>query len=287
MLSLTDPERGTRQYFGKYSGEVMDHETDLPQANALRGDIRVKVPGILEEDGSGAARPLQVIAKPSFHPGFFFIPEVGEKVWVEFVAGEIDHPIWTGIWYPDDKSPGTIDDARPTRFQKVIRTASGHVVQLDDTSDNQAITVLHAVGAQVKIDKNGSVLVANQKGTFLFLNADAGETTLLDEHGNLLTFTKDAAVVSAKDGTSVQITAGVVAINAKDKIQLTAKDVILDSGTVSLGKGAALSAVVGEELLASLLTHTHGGPGSPPVFAPLLGPAPAGKGLSSSVKVAG
>lgn len=280
----------TRQYFGKYSGEVMDHDTDLPEENALRGDIRVSIPGILEEDEEGMPRPLQVIAKPSFHPGFFFIPEAGEKVWVEFVAGDVDHPIWTGIWYPDDRSPGTRTDERPTRFQKVIRTASGHVIQLDDTDGDESVNIVHTGGAQITIDKDGSMLLANETNAFLFMNAADGETTLSDEHGCFITLKADGAVVSSKDGTIVEVKEGKVQIIAKDAITLNAKDIVLESASVALGKGASEPAVLGNEFMQIFLAHTHGsamGPTSPPMpTPPLFGPAPVGKGLSNSVKVA-
>lgn len=284
--------RGTqlRQYFGKYTGEVLSHDEDLPSENALRGEIRVMVAGILEEDDSGAARQMRVIAKPCFLPGFFYIPEVGQKVWVEFVAGDIDYPIWTGMWYPDDQSPGTTTADRPTRFQKVIRTASGHVVQLDDTDGAEAITILHKGGAKFTVDKDGSVLMSSQKNAFLFMNAKAEETTLADSSGAFLTLKSDGAVVSAKDGTIVQVKDGVVQILASKTVTLSAQDIVLKSGSVSLGEGASQPAVLGTDLMNIFLAHTHAtalGPSGPPIpVPPLFAPGPVGKGLSNSVKVA-
>jgi hypothetical protein len=279
-----------RHYFGKYTGEVLSHDEDLPNENALRGEIRVKVPGILEEDDTGAARPMQVTAKPCFLPGFFYIPEVGQKVWVEFVAGDIDYPIWTGMWYPDDQSPGTIKADRPTRFQKVIRAASGHVVQLDDTAGAEAITILHKGGATFTIDKDGSVLMSSQKNAFLFMNAKAEETTLADSSGAFLTLKSDGAVVSAKDGTIVQVKDGVVQILASKTVTLSAQDIVLKGGTVSLGDGALQPAIVGNDFMTIFLAHTHatamGPSGGVLPVPPLLGQPPLGMGLSNSVKVA-
>jgi hypothetical protein len=291
MATLTCETRTTRQYFGKYSGQVLEFDDDLPKDAALRGEIRVMVPGILEEDAEGTPQPLTVVAKPSFLPGFFFIPEPGQTVWVEFVAGDIDFPIWTGMWYPDEKSPGTIDAARPTRFQKVVRTASGHVVQFDDTKDKETVTVLHKGGAKISIDDKGSLLLANQNNAFLFLNAKDGETTLSDEHGCFLTLKEDGAVIASKDGsTFVEIKDGKAKLVAKDAVQLIAKEVVLESGSIALGGGASQPAVLGNDLMQFLLGHVHAsamGPTSPPTpGVPLIfGPAPVGKGLSSVVKV--
>jgi type VI secretion system (T6SS) baseplate-like injector VgrG len=289
MPTQTAEERET-SYFGKYAGEVMDFDADLPDANALRGDIRVKVAAILEEDDDGNPRPLEVIAKPAFHPGFFYIPEPQDKVWVEFVAGNIDWPIWTGMWYPDGKSPGTTTGDSPTRFQKVIRTKSGHVVQLDDTDGDEHITVLHKSGAQLNIDKDGSVLVADTNSAFLFMNAKDKETTLSDSSGCLLTLKSDGAVVTSSDGTLVEVKNGTVSIVAKDAVALTAKDIVLKSSSVSLGDGASQPAVLGQDFMMIFNAHTHTtamGPSGPPnPIPPLFAPSPVGKGLSNSVKVA-
>jgi hypothetical protein len=289
MLIDTAEDRQTNQYFGKYSGEVMSFDA-LPEENAKRGEILAQVPGILEEDAEGNSRPLVVTAKPSFLPGFFFIPEEGHKVWVEFVAGNIDFPIWTGVWYPNDQTPLAAAGATPTRFQKVIRTASGHVVQLDDTEGSEAITVIHTSGAQLTIDKDGSVLVADKESTFLFMNAKDKQTTLADSSGCMLTLRSDGAVVAAKDGTLVEVKDGTVSIVAKDAVTLTAKDVLLKSASVTLGDGASQPAVLGMDFMTIFNAHTHGsamGPTTPPIPIPgnMFAPAPVGKGLSNSVKV--
>src|SRR4051812_15436231 len=94
---------GGTSYYGKYAGQVLQN-TKPQNANQHPGELLVEVPGILEEDPSGTgSRALQVIAKPSFAPGFFFIPEPNTPVWVEFVAGDVNQAIWTGIW----RAPGT------------------------------------------------------------------------------------------------------------------------------------------------------------------------------------
>lgn len=288
IATLACDEHRARQYYGKYSGEVLPFDDQLPEELARRGEIRVKVPGILEEDAEGESRPLEVTAKPSFLPGFFFVPEPGQKVWVEFVAGEIDFPIWTGMWYPDEKSPGTVEAKPPTRFQKVIRTASGHVVQLDDTEGKEAVRVLHAGGAQIAIDEKGSVLLANQKNAFLFMNAADGETTLSDEHGCFLTLKADGAIVASKDGsTFLEIKDGKAKLVAKDAVQLIAKEVVVESGSIALGSGATEPALLGDTFLKLFAAHTHpsamGPTGTP--LPPINALPPPVNGQSTVVKV--
>jgi hypothetical protein len=147
-------ERPSESYFGKYAGIVVDNGP--PQSGPHRGELLVRVPGLLEEDPSGKGnRPLEVTAAPSFLPGFFFVPDKGAQVWVEFVAGDINFPIWTGVWYPASAVPSALAGA-PTEQNKLIRTAAGHVIELDDTKGSEQITVKHGTsGFAVILDGKG------------------------------------------------------------------------------------------------------------------------------------
>ena len=176
-LSEESPRTGAVQkYFGKYPALVLDNE--VPQGEddygEHRGELRVEIPGLLEETADGQGQqPLQVWAKPCLPSGFFFVPEVADQVWVEFVEGDINTPVWTGVWYPRDASPQTEDDQAPTRFQKIIRTAGGHVVQLDDSEDEQKIVIKHMQGSLIRIDKEGHITIEHKDGFKIEMKADS------------------------------------------------------------------------------------------------------------------
>ena len=176
--------RGSRaapqRFYGKYPAIVMEEE---PEEDALaRGELLVQVPGILEENEDGSAQqPIEVIAKPCFPPGFFFIPEAETRVWVEFAAGDINSPIWTGVWYPDDLVTQTAFDEAPTRTQKIIRTAAGHVVQLDDTEDDEKIIVRHKLDSRITIDAEGHITIEHKDGMTIELTADNAIIITADE----------------------------------------------------------------------------------------------------------
>lgn len=166
-----DSQLAVQRYYGKYPAIVLDEE---PEEDALkRGELLVQVPGILEEteDGEGQ-QPIEVIAKPSFPAGFFFIPEPETRVWIEFAAGDINSPIWTGVWYADEAPPQTSDDEAPTRAQKIIRTAAGHVVQLDDTKDDEKIVVRHKLDSRITIDAQGHIVIEHKDGMTIEITAD-------------------------------------------------------------------------------------------------------------------
>ena len=157
-----------KKYYGKYPGVVLKNDA---QEGGHRGELMVEVYGVLEEspDGKGQ-RPIQVIAKPCFPPGFFFIPEVKDNVWVEFAAGDINTPIWIGVWYPKDKTPRDAENNAPTRFQKVIRTASGHVIKLDDSEGGEKIIITHKKKSQIEIDNEGNITITDKGGNTTILS---------------------------------------------------------------------------------------------------------------------
>lgn len=307
MTLLSCDEQGTaRRYFGKYAGIVVDHDDDasaagLRDVDRKRGEICVDVPGILEEHDdeevpadaqetkppANPRRPkaLRVVAKPSFMPGFFFIPEQGEHVWLEFVAGDIDHAIWTGMWYPGTEAPDTVAGTEPTRFQKVIRTKSGHVVQLDDTTGEEKVVINHKTGAFVSIDKNGSVIIGNPNGSTVVLNAENGSVVIVDENQNSVRMTADGVVVVTGDGKAAVTLSGEMA-------RVTAKNIALEGTAVALGKGAKdptiLASTAFQAAWQLFINHTHAtavGPTGTPLPPPVQLALAPGVTLSAAATV--
>lgn len=172
--------------YGMYMGRVL--ENGPPEEGDHRGELLVEIAGLLEETPDGSAeQAMQVIAKPSFAPGQFIVPDAEARVWVEFIAGEIDHPVWTGVWYPEDATPQTEDDQAPTEFQKIIRTTSGHVLELDDTDGEEKIVIHHKTESVITIDKDGNVIIEHIGGAKIELKDD----TTVEITGETLNFTGD------------------------------------------------------------------------------------------------
>lgn len=151
-LDTPDRQQSGEKYYGKYPGLVVDNQSRENEDH--RGEVLVEVSGILE-DRDDKQLPMQAWAKPCFMPGFFFVPEKGDQVWVEFAAGDINFPIWTGVWYPKGKTPQTTDDKAPTEAQKIIRSTSKSklIVQLNDGDGCIEIK-----------DKDGNSILLNDKG---------------------------------------------------------------------------------------------------------------------------
>lgn len=269
MVFDPDLNRHVNKYYGKYSGTVTDNSDPDNM-----GRIQVTVPAVLGEEH-------EVTARPCLPYGHFFVPPVGAQVWVEFEAGDPEHPLWVGTWYPAGTTPPEAAIDPPEN--RVIQTASGHTIEILDKDGDEKIVIRHKSDAFLAIDKDGSVVLSNKNGSNLYLNADAGEATLLEEHGNLVSMTSDGVLIANKDGKTVQLSG--------DTASVVAEKIVLHGATVALGGGSAADmqpAVLGNDLMQIFNAHTHPtavGPTGPPIPAPLpISPVPGGA-LSSSVLV--
>jgi hypothetical protein len=135
-------EQLTRQvgerYYGKYGGVVIDNDDPLKLAR-----LKVSVPTLMQVAEIGWARPALPFAGPGH--GHVMVPAVDALVWVEFEAGNLDQPIWTGCWYAESQSA-----PEPTApGARVIVTPGGHEVVLDDAGNT--LRIKHAGGATLEM----------------------------------------------------------------------------------------------------------------------------------------
>jgi Rhs element Vgr protein len=81
--------------------------------------------------------------------GFYFVPEVGEEVWVDFEGGNPEAPFATGVVYNGSAKTSYGDTMNNL---KVIRTRSGHTIKLDDTAGGESITINDKAGNIIVMD---------------------------------------------------------------------------------------------------------------------------------------
>lgn len=93
------PGEGPR--WGKYPGVVVN-----PIDPELRGRMLVQVPDVWGPNVSSWAHPC--LPWGGISMGMYVMPAVGSNVWVEFLHGDIERPIWTGFWW------GKLSDPPPS-----------------------------------------------------------------------------------------------------------------------------------------------------------------------------
>lgn len=132
---LTD--RAGTTYYGKYRGIVTDV---ADPENRCR--IRATVPAVLGDHPCGWAMPVAPFAGDGH--GFVMLPKVGSGVWIEFEAGQLDSPIWSGGWWANGQRPDPQGEA-----VRVIVSEKGHRIVLDDDADE--VTLVHGSGPEIKL----------------------------------------------------------------------------------------------------------------------------------------
>jgi hypothetical protein len=137
-------DRVASRYYGKYRGVVTD--VDDPN-NQCR--IRATVPAVLGEHACGWAMPAVPFAGAGH--GFVMLPKVGSGVWIEFEAGQLDNPIWSGAWWASGERPDPQGAA-----VRVIVSEKGHKLILDDESDE--VKLVHGSGPEIRMTATEIVL---------------------------------------------------------------------------------------------------------------------------------
>lgn len=133
-------ERMTDRFYGKYRGVVTDN-----QDTQNLGRIKANVPEVLGDVECGWALPCVPYAGNGI--GTYTVPPTGSGVWIEFEAGDVSRPIWSGCWWADDELPQNESGTSATPPMKIIRTEQGLMVTLDDNS--QTITLSDQNGSNI------------------------------------------------------------------------------------------------------------------------------------------
>ena len=160
LFELAD--RLQHRFYGKYRGIVVDVD-----ASTLR--IKATVPAVLGTTPSGWCQPCVPYAGPNV--GFFFLPEPGAAVWIEFEGGDVSYPIWVGCFWRAGELPA---EASPT--VRGIVTAAPHQLLFDD--DAGEVSLGDSNGGTVVLDSSGVTTARGSKtvavtDASVALNSDA------------------------------------------------------------------------------------------------------------------
>ena len=127
----------TGYHYGKYRGIVTDN-----QDPKNLGRLKARVPEVLGDVVAGWALPAAPFAGDGI--GLFVVPPPDSGVWIEFEAGDVSRPIWSGCWWGEGQLPN-----QATPEIKVLKAVSGHTITLDDTSGSEKIEITDKSGAKI------------------------------------------------------------------------------------------------------------------------------------------
>ena len=172
LLKLMTPSPVHDLYACKIYGVVVGVVTNNKDPDKL-GRLKVRFPWLSEENESHWARLATLMAGED--RGTVFFPEVGDEVLIAFEHGDIRFPYVIGaLWNGVDTPPH--DNADGANNLRLIKSRSGHVIQLDDTSGSEKIEI---------IDSSGSNrIVINTADNTITIAADA-DITIQSQRGAL------------------------------------------------------------------------------------------------------
>jgi hypothetical protein len=127
-------------YFGKYRGTVVANNDPERQ-----GRLKVRVPEVLGQGTTKWAVPCVPYAGK--RAGFYAVPSAGTTVFVEFEAGDLARPVWTGALWDGTAVPADERGASVTPAVKVLRSEQGLLLALHD--DQKRIALADSIGANV------------------------------------------------------------------------------------------------------------------------------------------
>jgi uncharacterized protein involved in type VI secretion and phage assembly len=166
-------ERSENKYWGKYRGFVKDrNDTDK------LGRLKLQVPSVLGDAITGWAWPALPYAGANL--GFFFLPQVGDLVWVEFVEGELEHPLWSGGGWGKPGGTTEIPEEAKANYPdtQVIRTKAGHLIVLEDKDGSESVTITDKSGSSITLKQDGTISIKAKKDIELVANDGNGDITM-------------------------------------------------------------------------------------------------------------
>lgn len=262
------------------------------------GRVKVRVPHVYGSIGLNDlpwALPVGLPAGNSaFSGGISHLPEPGDQVFVRFLDGEPEKPIWewgnqtlTGVKalkLHQYSEPGGVV-GKPKR---AAWTRYGHTLELN--ADSALITSSQGYSASFNDGEpglnTGSVNLSTPRGNILEIDDDSGSWTAYVTEDVYFNVTDEIVVqaraldfnmadsASVTVGTSLDVGVGgdatLTAIGNLSAMFATFK---LNAGTEPFVKGAQLVIFL-ESLLAYLTTHVHGnGNSGSPTTPPIVGPS--------------
>ncbi len=203
------------------------------------GRIRVQFPWQVEYS---ELTPWVRIVTPhgGANKGFHFIPEIEEKVLVGFEGGNAEHPYILGVLYTGNAKPEAFKT--DTNDVKIIRTRSGHTIELNDKDGEEKINIYDNEGSIITFDTQAKSLYIQATENIEFqakniklkasenieLNAD--QEIKIAATGNALLASEAVINIQAESDVNVSASSNIT-IEASSKANFKGQSIIVEGQT--------------------------------------------------------
>lgn len=248
--------------YGNKRGVVVDNNDPYDA-----GRVKVKVFGI-HDDVPDSAIPWAIYSDPfmggSEGAGSLIVPDVENHVWVFFEEGDVDQPVYFAG--APARFHGPLEGRTVGEYpaNKVFKTKSGHVIEMDDTEGATRIRIAHCSGSQIVYADNGDVEEQIMGGLLIVVENDAtihvkgNANQKID--GNCTKIVDGDMVERVKGDYSTEISGRRIEKSGGGSEYLSTNQVDMSGSKVALNrkKGAAISTVEGEFIYAPQYAYTYG-----------------------------
>ncbi len=162
LLDVLNSREERSEAHSRFPGVVVGIVTNNQDPDKL-GRVKVKFPWLVEQDESNWARVASPLAGSD--RGLMMLPEVDDEVLVAFEQGDWRSPyvlgmLWNGVDKPPEEKSG--DDENNLRL---IKSRSGHLIVLDDTSGSEKIEIIDETKKnKISIDSSNNKLTLEVEG---------------------------------------------------------------------------------------------------------------------------
>ena len=172
--------------------------------------------------------------------GSVFIPSKGEEVIVGFLDGKINDPVILGSLYNSKNQPPiNVDEKNEIMF---IQFPAGLKIEIDNKKDSQKITLTTKKGHIVSLDdgSNEQVLINEKSGKTSFkVDFKKGEIELKADKKICLSAGQDTLSVEKQKGVSLSSSAGKLNINVNSANLKSKSNIVCEAGAKFTAKGNA------------------------------------------------
>lgn len=253
LSSVLEGGRDRDFYGNRFNGVVPAIVTNFRDPDNL-GRIKVKYPWLMGVNNEPIESDWVRIAAPAAgkNRGFYYIPEVNDEVLIAFEHGDPNRPYMIGtLWNKSDPPPKPTNQVNDGTniTQRIIKSRSGHVIILDDTSGQEQILIRDkSEKNEIVIDtKTNSISIKAQQD----INIDAGGNINIKAKGMINAESTMDTKIKAGANYSMQATAkadmkGAV-MNIEAQGPLTAKGAVAEvsASAMMTVKGGAMVVVQG------------------------------------------
>jgi uncharacterized protein involved in type VI secretion and phage assembly len=182
------------------------------------GRVQVSFPELSDSNFSRPARVMTLMAGGSKSDswGAYFLPDIGDEVYVAFEQGDINRPVVVGsVWNGQTRPPEVNKDRNPNNPKKMIRTKTGMQLLFDETSGHECLCIQDKPGNSITMSsvRNAeSLTIKDKAGATIELNSHPSEErlTITDKAGSSITMDSKTGdiIIEAKGDVIIKSGAG-------------------------------------------------------------------------------